>query len=110
MPLFVGILSLLSYWSFSGDPLNPAARNRFRRSFARRREQWESAQKQGGLRARLGYLRTLDPAALMPSSVDPLWATPDGSLEPRQFFEGDYHRRRRCARNHVRLLLRGKGW
>lgn len=34
----------------------------------------------------------------------------DGGLEPAVFWEADEMRRRRCARNHVRLLLRGRRW
>lgn len=33
-----------------------------------------------------------------------------GSPEPGYWFESDYHKRKRCARNHVRILLRGKVW
>ena len=34
----------------------------------------------------------------------------DGALEAPPLFESDMRRRRRAARNHVRLLLRGRGW
>ena len=33
-----------------------------------------------------------------------------GMPEPSYWLESDYHKRKRCARNHVRILLRGKVW
>ena len=34
----------------------------------------------------------------------------EGQLEPGFWLESDYASRQRCARNHVRLLLRGRRW
>ncbi len=93
--LFVLFLRLFASWLVWGTlPL------RAPKTFSRWRRAWEMRQRQPGSRERwLGWL------GLGP---DPLWQTPNGRLEPAQFFESEAQRRRRLARNHVRLLLRGQ--
>jgi hypothetical protein len=89
--LFVLFLRLFTFWYVSS-----VMPGRFPKLFTRIREAWERAQSERSFLTRLI------------SKPDPLWRQCDGRLEPRQFFESEAARRQRTARNHVRLLLRGR--
>lgn len=53
-------------------------------------------------------------AAVFNGDLSPLWADKttafNGMPEPAAWFEADLVKRHRCARNHLRILLRGRAW
>ena len=95
IPILFGVLKLSYHWIWISlsDSYAPRWAGLVRRRWRRDQRAGIKGRAYGG--------------SLLP---DPLWRYPDGAMEPAQFLESSAQTRRRCARNHVRRLLRGRRW
>ena len=92
VPIFMLFFWLQIIWVRLGGSINVGGRGRAVKQYARNRAKWEEEQRLAtGLAARFS---------------DSLWREPDGAMEPAGYLESSAMIRLRCARNHVRLLLR----